>query len=87
MSKYTFSDNLHYDEFLGVQYADFVGRFKKAVYPPQMIHDVFNATSLGSQCYQPDYIKFPLNQQDSEDCLNLNIYVPGGVKFLGCVLN
>ena len=72
---------------MGVQYADFVGRFKKAVYPPQTHPYVVNATTLGNRCHQLDYIKFPLNQEDAEDCLNLNIYVPWGVKCLGYVSN
>ena len=75
-----FAEHFHYDEFLGVQYADFVGRFKRANYPPKKIDGVIDATRLGNRCYQEAFTYVPIKQNGAEDCLNLNIFVPWGVQ-------
>ncbi|XP_056007622.1 uncharacterized protein LOC125666537 isoform X2 [Ostrea edulis] len=39
-----------------------------------------NATVFGNQCMQIVYPNYPPGVETSEDCLNLNIYVPGDVS-------
>ena len=68
--------------YLGIPYAEApVGklRFKKTV-PKGAFKSVFNATRLGRACLQVMSLSVPEDTdiRFGEDCLNLNVYIPGG---------
>ncbi|CAN2388274.1 Acetylcholinesterase tetramerisation domain, partial [Pristimantis euphronides] len=72
--------------YLGIPYAEAPTgekRFKKPE-PRAPWHDIYKATTYGNSCYQTKevFIDFPgidkwlVNNEMSEDCLNLNVWVP-----------
>ncbi|XP_064622081.1 carboxylesterase 5A-like [Lineus longissimus] len=66
--------------FRGIPYAEppvGVLRFKRPISKTVFL-DVFNATKYGDICMQPYYPELSSNFPQSEDCLSLNVYAPGG---------
>jgi len=72
------------DQYMGIKFAD-ASRFKLPV-PVTKYIGIINATSNGASCPQqkfsatPDVPLFPIPELISEDCLNLNVFVPQGTK-------
>jgi len=79
------SDGRAYDVFRGVPFgASTEGSERFRVpRPPRSWTGTYNATGFRPYCPQlitPFYGFLGLNTEDSEDCLYLNVYVPGGLK-------
>jgi len=77
-------DGLPYDGFFGVPFGSSVSGEKRWTYPtdPPRWSGTYNATMMRPYCKQvvtPFQGIIGLNTVDSEDCLYLNIYVPGSV--------
>ncbi len=80
-----------YEEFLGIPYAQPpIGdlRFRKPEIPLPW-SNVYDATEWGNSCIQ---IIAPIHQliglsPESENCLFVNVHVPGGIDEIGCVSN
>ena len=75
---------LDYEEYLGIPYAaPPVGELRwMKPEPPEAWEGVKNVTEFGSRCVQ---IYYSYNTT-SEDCLFLNVYVPGR-SFAHCLIN
>lgn len=56
------------DKYLGIPYAE-AERFARP-HPPPSWFDIKDTVAFGNDCYGLD------NSQESDDCLNLNVYVP-----------
>lgn len=75
--------DLKVEFFGGLPYADApVGnlRFRPPVLKARLRGRSFNATQFGKSCLQPALFSTIPAENQSEDCLNINIYRPAGVK-------